>query len=81
MYDKTNVQYRSKVKNPLFYDKTNVQYKSMGNNPFFYYKTNFHYRIRGKDALVRASMGKLTPWHHLMIIVTTLARCEAPMAI
>ena len=52
MYHKTNVHYRSKLKNPLFYDKTNVHYRSKGMNPLFYDNTNVHYRIRGKDALV-----------------------------
>ena len=74
MYDKTNVHYRSKVKNPLFCDKTNVHYRTKGKNHLFYDKTNVHYRIRGKDALVRASMGKLTPWQHRATIVTTQAR-------
>ena len=44
------------------------------NNPLMYDKTNVHFRIRGKDALVRASMGKLTLWQHWTTIVTTQAR-------
>ena len=74
MYDKTNVHYRSKGKTPLMFNKTNVYYRSKVKNRLFYDKTYVHYRIRGKDALVRAIMGKLTPQQPWMTRVTTRAR-------